>query len=173
MESTEELRQAYIAQCAQVMAGADECLSYAQEATNNREQAAVRPQHEISIGHFTKLADEAEASLARSFPLFENLCASTRETASFLLASYGDHFRAEFQFTEGIPDEVLGQVATAKCILSTAFGPTSDEFLRGLEEANAKIGAGVEGIIYGIDLTLKPEGENTVGDDPQGARGWL
>ncbi len=173
MESTDELRQTYIDQCAQVMAGADECLSYAQEAASNREQAAVRPQHEISIGHFSKLADEAEANLARSFPLFDDLCASTRETAKYLLASYGDHFRAEFQFTEGIPDEVLGQVATAKCILNTTFGPTSDEFLRGLEEANAKIGAGVEGIIYGIDLTLRQEGENAAGDDPQGAKGWL
>jgi hypothetical protein len=173
MESTEELRQTYIAQCARVMAGAEECLGYAQDAAGNRAQAEVRPQHEISIGHFNKLADEAEEKLATSYPLFSDLCDSTRETARYLLASYGDHFRAEFQFPSDIPEEVLGEVATVKCILSSTYGPTPDEFLGGLEQTNTLIGAGVDGIIYGIDLTLKPEGTSSDENAPQGAKDWL
>jgi len=173
MESTEDLRQTYVAQCARVMAGAEECLGYAEDAASNRAQAGVRPQHEISIDHFTKLAEEAESNLASSYSLFADLCASARETAKYLLASYGNHFKGEFGFTSAESEEVLVQVATAKCILSTNFGSTADEFLRGLGEANAMIGAGVDGIIYGIDLTMKPEGNSSGEESPRGARDWL
>lgn len=129
--------QLYAGACQEVLGSANSCLEVANEAIGARNVAAQRPQHEISIRHFTEMAEQKEQEFASLFARFEEVCAQARETASNLLTSQSSRAGAELMFAMVHEQDVLDQAATAKAILRARFGSTPAGFVDGVERANA------------------------------------
>ena len=127
----------YVAACGEVLNTANTCLEVANRAIGARNMAAKRPQHEISIQHFTQFAEEAEREFGPIYQAFASACESARDAAKELLSSKSDPLFAEMLLATTIEDSVLDNVATAKGILGAKFGPTPAAFIEGVNEANA------------------------------------
>jgi hypothetical protein len=98
--------------------------------------ATQRPQHEISIGHFTKMAEQTEEEFIPLYRAFAEGCASARDTAESFLSAQTDH-DPELVLALNVDSDVLDNVATVKAILRANFGPTPAGFVEGTQEANA------------------------------------
>lgn len=135
-ETAAKLAKLYAAACGEVLTAANACLEVANRAIGARNMAAKRPQHEISIRNFTQFAENAERDFRPLYQAFDGACVTARDAAAQLLASQSDPIYAELMLA-GIADEdVLGNVATAKAILSANYGPTPAGFVEGVREAN-------------------------------------
>jgi hypothetical protein len=131
-----DLVRKYAAACQQVLASVNACLEVANRAVGARDVAGQRPQHPISIETFTRQADAAEAEFVPVYRAFGEVCSVARETAARLLASQPEPIFAEMLLASSLPENVLGNVATAKSILAATFGPSPAAFIHGIREAN-------------------------------------
>jgi tetratricopeptide (TPR) repeat protein len=153
MQEGVEWAHRYVAACDEVLSAANACLKVANTAVGARNMAAQRPQHEISVENFRRFAEEAERDFAPLYQRFVQASAAARETADRFLASQLDPVYAEMILIANVQQDVLDNVATAKAILSTNYGPTPAAFVQAVEELNrlALAGgavAGSEGNIY-------------------------
>jgi tetratricopeptide (TPR) repeat protein len=128
--------QLYAAACSEVLSGANACLQSANRAVGARNKAAERPQHEISIRTFINYAEQAEREFAPLYRSFDQACTAARDAAAKLLASQSDPLNAEMALVISVDEDVLGNVATVKSLLSVTYGPTPAAFLQGVGQAN-------------------------------------
>jgi tetratricopeptide (TPR) repeat protein len=127
--------QLYGAACTAVLAAANACLEVANEAVGARNMAAQRPQHEISIQTFTRMAEGKEEEFAPLYRAFADACTSARETAASLLAAQTG-YDAEIVLMRNVAEDVLNDVVTVKAILRADYGFTPASFIEGVREAN-------------------------------------
>jgi len=125
----------YVTACQALATATDACLDVAWEAVSARETAARRPQHEISIETFTRMAEAKEQEFMPLYRTFAEACAKARDTATGCLAAQTGH-DPEMVLARGVEAEVLGMVATAKAILNVKFGYTPAGFIEGMRELN-------------------------------------
>jgi hypothetical protein len=134
----------YVAACLEVLSSASACLEVANVAVAARNKAAERPQHEISIGSFTEMAEQQEQEFAPLYRAFVDACTNAREIAAGVLAAY-PRAKAEMDLMVTVQEDVLDKVATAKEILRTSFAPMPAGFVEGVDQANALMQAPPEG----------------------------
>jgi Flp pilus assembly protein TadD len=127
----------YAAACEEVLATVNACLEVANLAVGARNMANRRPQHEGSIRMVTKHAEKFEREFTPLYEQFEEACASARESAAQLLATYPGHPEyAELLLSGTVDDSVLNTVATVKALLEATWGPTPAAFVEAVGEAN-------------------------------------
>lgn len=136
METAIKWAHLYAASCREALAAANTCLEVANRADGARNMAAQRPQHEISIGRFTEMAEQAEEEFIPLYRAFVEACANARDTAEGFLSAQADH-DPEIVLALNVDSDVLDEVATAKAILHANFGSTPAGFVEGTDEANA------------------------------------
>ena len=140
--------QLYVGACEEVLVAAQACGEAAQEAVGAREMAAKRPQHEISIAHFTKTADEADKAFAPLYCAFVEACATAADAAAKIIAAAGSKQLAEQAAYDLIDAEPWPRVSTAKAILSSHHGPSPEAFIASVQETNALVNGPQDGILY-------------------------
>lgn len=134
----------YAEACGQLHVAFDACLELANRATGARRMAEQRPQHEISIAHFEKLAGESEAQFAGAYQAFmHNRDSAYAAGASF--QSTPDSVDLEMLLLMRLEDETYRRTSLAAHMLRIEFGPTSAGFLAALSVLNAAIGADTAG----------------------------
>jgi tetratricopeptide (TPR) repeat protein len=138
----------YVAACEAVLSAANSCLEIANRAVGARQQAAERPQHEISIKHFTEFAENAEREFVPLYQTFAEASSFARDSAAQLLASQSDPFDAEMILAGTVDPDVLDNVGTAWAILTSNYGPTPGGFIQGVAETNQLMAGEREGNIY-------------------------
>ena len=136
VETASNWAQLYAAACGEVFAAANACLEVANRAIGARNMASQRPQHEISIRNFTKMAEQQEAEFAPLYRAFDEACTAARDTAAQFLAAQPDPLLAETVLATTVDEAVLDNVATVKAILSASYGSTPTAFLQGVQESN-------------------------------------
>lgn len=147
-ETAAKWTQLYAAACGEVLASANACLEAANDAVGARTMAAERPQHEISIKHFTTFAEEAERNFAPLYSTFEAARTAARDTAAKLLAAAPEP-TPELLLATMLDEQMLDVVATVKGLLSASYGPSATSFLHGIDEANGLMQTATdEGNIY-------------------------
>lgn len=128
--------QLYGAACGAVVAAASACLEVANRSVGAQNMAAQRPQQEISIRTFTQFAENAEREFAPLYRNFDEARVAARDLAAQLLASQSEPIYAELILASSVDEEALGNVATAKSILSANYRPSPVGFIQGVHEAN-------------------------------------
>lgn len=141
-ETTAKLANVYASACGEVLTAVNACSEIANRAVGARRMAAQRPQHELSIQSFTRFAERSEQEFAPLYRTFDDACAAARDIAAQLLASQPDPAFAEVLLAGIVGDDVLGNVATVKGILTARFGSSPAGFVQGIEEANELIRSG-------------------------------
>lgn len=136
METALKWAQLYATACGDVLTAANACLEVANQAVGARNMAAERPQHEISIGNFTKMAERKEEEFIPLYRSFVESCTHARATAESFLSAQADH-DPEIVLALNTDSDALDNVATVKALLSANFGSTPVGFIEGTEEANA------------------------------------
>jgi tetratricopeptide (TPR) repeat protein len=136
METAFKWAQLYVAACKAVLTAANACLEVANKAVGARNMAAQRPQHEISIQTFTRMAEGKEREFAPLYRAFADACSSARDTAASFLAAQTGH-DPEIVLMLNIEEDVLNDVATVKAILRSNYGFTPASFIEGVQESNA------------------------------------
>ena len=136
IESGGKSAQLYAAACSEVLLGANACMEVANRAVGARNQAAERPQHEISIRTFMSYAEQAEREFAPLYRSFDQACTAARDCAAKLLASHSDPINAEMALMISVDEDVLGTVATVRSLLSVNYGATPTAFIQGVRQAN-------------------------------------
>lgn len=125
----------YAASCGEMLAAANTCLEKANRAVGARNMAETRPQHEISIRNFTRMAEQEEEEFIPLYRAFVESSTKAREAAANLLSGQtGDD--AETVLALNVSAEVLDEVATAKALLEADFGSTPAGFMEGVDQAN-------------------------------------
>src|SRR3954452_18938976 len=76
MEIAVKWAHLYVASCREALAAGNACLEVANRAVGARNTAAQRPQHEISIRNFTKMAEQAEEEFIPLYRSFVEACAN-------------------------------------------------------------------------------------------------
>jgi tetratricopeptide (TPR) repeat protein len=135
METAVKWARLYVAACKAVLAAANACLEVANQAVGARNMAAQRPQHEISIQTFTRMAESKEKEFIPLYRSFADACASARDTAASLLAAQTDS-DPENVLMRNAEDGELNDVATVKAILRMDYGYTPAAFIEGVRESN-------------------------------------
>jgi hypothetical protein len=135
METAVKWAHLYVASCREALAAGNACLEVANRAVGARNTAAQRPQHEISIRNFTKMAEQAEDEFIPLYRSFVEACTNARDTADSLLSAQTEH-EPEIVLALNVDSDVLDEVATAKAILLANYGTTPAGFIEGVEEAN-------------------------------------
>jgi len=135
MEAAAKWAQVYVAICKVVLDDANDCIAVANEAVNARNAAAQRPQHEISIETFTRLAKEKEEDFIPLYRAFAKACATARETAANFLAAQTVH-DPEVVLRRSVGEDVLKDVALVQAILRVDYEFTPAGFLEGVRETN-------------------------------------
>jgi len=125
----------YATSCQEALAATNACLEIANRAVGARNMADQRPQHEISIGRFTEMAEQAEEEFIPLYRAFVEARSNATETAKSLLSAQSDH-DPEIVLALNLDPDALEEVATAKAILSANLGSTPASFIDGIEEAN-------------------------------------
>jgi len=133
------LSDRYAAACRAVLEAANSCLEFANQAIGARSKIAEHqydglPGTPIAIRHFTQFAEDAERAFVPRYRAFEAACAEARSVAAALLGV--DPVSAEMTLAMRAEDAVLDTVATVKGILGATYGPTSAEFIQGVNVAN-------------------------------------
>ena len=127
---------AYVAACSNVMAVANEIIKVANVALAARDKAAERPQHEISIRSFLRMAEDKEQEFAPLYRAFTEVSETARDIAADILnAQPLSH--AEMTLMLAVEESTLDEVATVRAILSASYAPTPAGFMQGVNEANA------------------------------------
>lgn len=148
-EDSAKWAELYVAACAEVLADANACMEVANRAVGAREMAAERPQHEISIRNFTKVAEEAEIEFVPLYQAFAGRVSTARGIAANLLSTQPDPLDAELALAVSAGgDDVLNQVSTVKSLMMANYGPTPAAFIQGVEEANQLMQIPSDGNIY-------------------------
>jgi tetratricopeptide (TPR) repeat protein len=149
VETAANWAQLYVAACGEVLTAANACLEVTNRAVGARNTAAQRPQHEISIQHFTTYAEQAEREFAPLYRKFEEACGAARDAAGQLLTAQSDPILSEMLLASSVEQGVLDNVATAKGLLGANYGPSPAAFLEGIDEANGLMqNSPDEGSIY-------------------------
>ena len=132
----------YAAACAKLLDSANSVLQTANNAVNARNMADQRPQHEISIENFRRMADQYDQAFPPLYKAFLDTCAATRSAA--------ENFRAvamrddpELILLRAVDDDTYGQVMTAAHMLRTTLGPTPAGFVEGVTVVDAAIQADI------------------------------
>jgi tetratricopeptide (TPR) repeat protein len=136
VETAAKWAQLYVAACGEVLTAVNACLEVANQAVGARNMAAMRPQHEISIQHFTTYAEEAERNFGPVYGTFAETCVAARDTAAQLLAADPDTAELVLAMSVGENQQVLDNVATVKAILSVNYGPSPAAFVQGVQNSN-------------------------------------
>lgn len=136
MEAAVKWAHLYAAACGEALAAANACAEVANRAVGARDMAAKRPQHEISIGHFTETAEQMEEEFIPLYRTFVEACTRARDTAESFLSAQTEH-DPELVLGFNVDSDVLDEVATVKAILRANSGPTPAGFVEGVQEANA------------------------------------
>jgi tetratricopeptide (TPR) repeat protein len=135
VETAVELARQYVAACKAVLAAANACLEVANQAVGARNMAAQRPQHEISIQTFVRMAETKEKDFIPLYRAFADACASARDTAASLLAVQ-TNYDPESVLMGSAEEGELNDVATVKAILHVDYGYTPAAFIEGVRESN-------------------------------------
>jgi len=138
----------YVLTCVDVVESMNNVLEMANDIVRAREMANLRPQHEISIKNFEKMAEELEPKFVPPYKRFVELCKTAREAASALKA-VPTALDPELVLVQVLNDELYGKVSMAGHILRTNFGPTPLGFIEGIHNFNAAIDGDIFG--YGED----------------------
>jgi len=162
-----KMAQNYTTACSEVLNTTNSCVEVANQAVGARHMADERPQHEISIANFTRVADERDQQFVPLYRAFAEVCGTARNAATNLLACQSGQ-DPELILMVSVDQEAYGNAATAVHILRSEFGPTPAAFLQGLGQANAAIQGdvfslgeeGFQGFIW-TPPTSAPSGERT------------
>lgn len=136
MEDAVKWARLYATSCQDTLAAANACLDVANKAVGARDVANQRPQAEMSIQTFMKMAEQAEDEFIPLYRAFAEACSSTRDTAEGFLSAQAEH-DPEIVLALNVQPDVLNDVATAKAILLANFGSTPAGFVEGIGEVNA------------------------------------
>jgi hypothetical protein len=127
--------QQYVVACMAVLTAATACLEVANEAVGARNMAAQRPQHEISIQTFTRMAEQKEQQFALPYRAFADACANARVTAANFLAAQTTH-NPEVVLMLNVKEDARNTVATVKAIFRADYGFTPAAFIEGVQATN-------------------------------------
>lgn len=128
----------YAAACADVLSATNAAAKPADTACKARAMAEQRPQHEISIENFRRLAEGEEQKFAPLYKAFVASCTTARDAAARFRAACGSDDPDVVLFQSAGPD-AWQQAGTAAHILRASFGPTPAGFMNGLAVANDDI----------------------------------
>jgi hypothetical protein len=142
LENAAKWAQYYAVTCGDVLNATNACIEVANKAVGARNMANQRPQHEISIANFTKMADEMDQEFVPLYRAFVNTCSTARDAATNLLACQSEQ-DPELLLMTAAEGQAYGNTGTAIHILRSEFGSTPATFIEGLQQANAAIQADV------------------------------
>jgi tetratricopeptide (TPR) repeat protein len=134
----------YAAACGDVIDAANICTEVADHASAARNMAARRPQHEISIRNFTRMAEQKEQEFVPLYRAFVDACAIARDAAATLLIAQTSH-DPELLLLTCVEDDAYGATGAAAHLIRADLGPTPAGFVEGLQRANFAIQADVFG----------------------------
>jgi hypothetical protein len=100
--------------------------------------ADTRPQHEISIANFTRLADQKEQEFGPLYRSFDNARANAKDAGNKLVAACRQ-VDPELGLMLALDPETYSQTGAAVEYMRSVVGPTPRAFLEGISQGNAAI----------------------------------
>ncbi len=137
-EWVRHLAEEYGRACAAVMAALEATLSVANDANGARKMADTRPQHEISIATFTRLANQKEQEFGPLYRSFDNARAHAKDVGTKLVAAC-QQVDPELGLMLALDPETYSQTGAAVEYMRSVIGPTPRAFLEGISQGNAAI----------------------------------
>lgn len=134
-ERAGRMARQYGAACVEVLSAAQAALDVANDAHGAWNAAQIRPQHEISIRHFTDAFREKEVELGHRVGVLRRAVAHARNAAAELWACEG-LVDPEMWLLVCLEDDVYGQVGVAIEFLRIEIGSGVQGFLDTISAVN-------------------------------------
>lgn len=135
-ERGRQLALRYGEACTAVLDTAQAALAIANDAAGAWNMARQRPQHEISIQTFTRLAQEKQAEFGPAFTAFQAAAGAAREAGSKLRGHYADRAEAETILALSLTPDNFSEVGAAIEYLRVTFPPDALGFRDMIPQVN-------------------------------------